>query len=46
MHPQTPLNQSEEHPIETVIAHPLDDVDDDIAFIHQLGEKMRQFADQ
>jgi len=34
MHPQTPLNQSEEHPIETVIAHPLDDVDDDIAFIH------------
>ena len=46
MHVQTPPNQSSENGIERVIAHPIDEADDDIAFIHQLGEKMRRIADQ
>ena len=47
MQSQTPPNDynSENATIERVIAHPIDEVDDDIAFIHKLDEKMRQFAD-
>lgn len=46
MHPQTTNDQNSDNAIERVIAHPIDEADDDIAFIHELDEKMRQIADE
>lgn len=46
MNDQSPVEECSENGIDKVIGHPLDEADDDIAFIHELGEKIRQIADE
>lgn len=48
VHPYTPDDDDHhsENGLERVITHPIDEADDDLAFIHELDQKMKQIADE